>query len=141
VSRGRAVAVAIALAVTAVVLVLVGRWERDRRADTQVRGMERVLATVGPLDSGSLEAYRYLANFHCLVYQRGANPFALELCVDDSGRLVEAIDRRSGEPTIWSLRDDPTRSTIRLGRAEVDRLLHRMGVPSAYLPTHPGDGS
>jgi hypothetical protein len=122
-------------------LVPVGRWERSRRADEQVRGMAQVLAAVGPLESDRLKAFRYLANFQCLLYQRGANPFALELCVDRRGRLVEAIDRRGGEPAIWSLRDDPTRTTIYLDRREVDTLLHRMGVPPGYLPTDDGVAS
>ena len=118
-------------------MVPIGRWERSERADEQVRGMGRVLADVGSLESNRLKAYRYLEDFQCLLYQRGSNPFALELCVDKRGRLVEAIDRRSGEPQIWSLRDDPTRSTIYLDRLQVDTLLHRMGVPPGYLPTDP----
>jgi hypothetical protein len=40
--------------------------------------------------------------------------------------VVEAFDRRAEEPKIWSLRDDPTRSTLRVDRNEVDRLLDRM---------------
>ncbi len=110
------------------VLVLVGRWERGHRADVQNRGMGRVLAAVGPLDQPSLDAFRYLFNFQCLLYKRGTNPFALELCTDAQGRLVETIDRRSGSPRIWSLRDDPIRATIRLDRVEFDRLLNRLGA-------------
>ena len=128
----------VAAALVLLALVPVGRWERSQRADEQVRGMARVLTAVGPLDSDRLKAFRYLSEFQCLLYERGANPFALELCVDQRGRLVEAIDRRSGEPEIWSLRDDPTRSTIYLDRREVDTLLHRMGVPPGYLPTDAG---
>jgi hypothetical protein len=137
VTRRRLVIAVLAAVLVLVALVPVGRWERSRRADEQVRGMARVLAAVGPLDSPSLKAFRYLAQFHCILYRRGQNDFALELCVDQRGRLVEAIDRRSGEPEIWSLRDDPTRSTIYLDRKEVDALLHRMGVPPGYLPTDP----
>lgn len=134
--RNRQVAVsALAVALLMLALIPVGRWERSERAEEQVRGMAQVRAAVGPLGSDTLKGYRYLANFQCLVYERGENPFALELCVDSSGRLVEAIDRRSGDPEIWSLRDDPTRSTIRLDRQEVDRLMHRMGVPHGYLPS------
>jgi hypothetical protein len=133
----------VGLAVVAALLVLlalvpIGRWERSQRAEEQVRGMSSVLAAVGPLDSSSLKAFRYLQGFQCLIYRRSAHDFALELCVDSRGRLVEAIDRRSGEPEIWSLRDDPTRSTIYLDRREVDTLLHRMGVPPGYLPTDAG---
>lgn len=103
--------------------------------------MRTVVAAVGPLDNPSLSAFRYLSNFQCLVYRRGADPVALELCVDARGRLVEAIDRRSRERKIWSLRDDPTRSTILLDRAEVDRLLVRMGVPPRLIAEAHSRGS
>lgn len=132
--RGRRLAASLAGVVLALaLLVAVGRWERTRRADEEVRGMRAVVAAVGPLDSPTLRGFRVLANFDCLVYERGENDFALELCVDDAGRVIEAIDRRSGEPRIWSLRDDPTRSTVRLDRGEVNRLLIRMGVPARIL--------
>lgn len=127
-SSRRLVLVGLGACVVLAVLVLVGRWEADRRAETQSRGMARVLATVGSLDDPSLDAFRYLGSFQCLVYERNRNPFALELCVDPSGRVVEAIDRTGPEPRIWSLRDDPERSTVRVDRAEVDRLLRKMGV-------------
>jgi hypothetical protein len=133
VSPRRVLAGGIAVLVVAVLLVAVGRWERAHRADEQVDGMGRVRAAVGPLDSPSLSAFRYLTNFQCLLYRRGANRVALELCVDAHGRLVEAIDRRSGDSKIWSLRDDPERSTIRVDREEVDRLLIRMGVPRRLI--------
>jgi len=114
-------------------LAFVGRWERGERADEQLRGMGEVLTAVGPLDGPTLSAFRYLQNFQCLAYRRSRNPLALELCVDAEGRVVEAIDRRSDEPKIWSLRDDPTRSTLRVDRGEVDRLLVRMGVPPRLI--------
>jgi hypothetical protein len=137
VSRRRLGFAVVAALLVLLALVPIGRWERSQRAEEQVRGMSSVLTAVGPLDSPSLKAFRYLQGFQCLVYRRSANDFALELCVDSRGRLVEAIDRRSGEPEIWSLRDDPTRSTIYLDRKEVDALLHKMGVPPGYLPTDP----
>jgi hypothetical protein len=95
--------------------------------------MREVAAEVGPLDDPTLTAYRYFSAFQCLAYRRGEVRLALELCVDWDGRVVEAIDRRSGTPTIWSLRDDPSRSTVRVDRCETDRLLIRMGVPRGYL--------
>jgi hypothetical protein len=134
----RYVVLALAAVVAAVTLVVVGRWERDRRADAEVRGMQTVVEAVGPLDSKSLKGFRLFGEFDCLVYKRGRLPYALELCVDARGRLVEAIDRRSGDPRIWSLRDDPTRSTISVDRDEVDRLLLRMGVPRRILLTEEG---
>ena len=132
----RRVLAALAAAAALIALVVIGVWERDHRAETEVAGMRRVLETVGPLDSPSLTAFRYFNSFQCLVYRRSGVRLALELCFDGDGRLIEAIDRRDGDPEIWSLRDDPTRSTIRVDRIEVDRLLERMGVPRGYLPTH-----
>ena len=125
-------------AVIVALLVVIGRWERANRVDRQVAGMRTVVSAVGPIDSPSLHGFRVLANFDCLVYRRDENPYALELCVDDEGRLVEAIDRRSGDPRIWSLRDDRTRARLRLDRREVDALLRRMGVPDRLLPTASG---
>ena len=120
--------------VVLVALVPIGAWERERRADDESTGMRSVLQRVGPLDSPELRGFRIFANFECLVYERGRNDFALELCVDDRGRVVEAIDRRDGTAEVWSLREDPSRSEVVVDRAEVNRLLRRMNVPEAYLP-------
>jgi hypothetical protein len=126
-SMGGVGSFALGVAAALVALIPVGRWERSRRARDQVAGMRGVVAAVGPLDSRSLDAFRHFQQFDCLLYKRGRNPFALELCVDPAGRVIETIDRRgSGDPKIWSLRDDPTRSTLRVDRAEVDRLLRKM---------------
>ena len=117
---------ALAGALVLLALVPLGRWERSRRADEQLEGMRSVVAAVGSLDSRSLSAFRRLTEFDCLLYERARNPFALEVCVDHEGRVIEAIDRRDDEPRIWSLRDDRGRSTIRVDRAEVERLLAQM---------------
>ena len=115
-------------------LVGVGRWERSRNARDQLRGMERVRALVGPLDSRSLSGYRVQAGFDCLVYRSGRNPFALELCFDRAGRLVEAIDRRTQTRHISSLRSDPSASSVRVDRREIDRLLRKMGATARAAP-------
>lgn len=130
----RVAAAVLAALVVAAALVAIGRWERARRADEQLAGMRGVLERVGPLASPSLSAFRYLKSFQCLLYERGGNRVALELCFDADGRVIEAIDRTGdGGPRIWSLRDDPSRSTIRVDRAEVDRMLVRMGVPTRLI--------
>lgn len=121
-------------AAAAVLLALIplGRWEGGRHADSELEGMRRVQAAIGPLDQPSLDAYRVSVGtgFDCLLYKRGANRFALELCFDKPGRLVEAIDRRgAGDPKISSLRETPGDATIRADRALVDRLLKRLGAP------------
>ena len=130
----RAPFVAVASLLALAVLVALGSWERERRADRQSAGIRAVLSEVGTLDSGELRGFRIFVNFQCLVYERGRNDFALELCVDDDGRVVEAIDRRDGTPEVWSLRDDRSRSQVRVDRREVNRLLRRMNVPDPYLP-------
>ena len=111
--------------VVAALLVGLGRLERSRHAEEQNDGIARVRATVGPLGS-SLSGFRFLARFQCLVYSRGENRFALELCIDRSGRIVEAIDRRSGDTEYWSLREDPELADVRVDRAEVERHIVRM---------------
>ena len=95
--------------------------------------MERVLAEVGPLDDPSLSRFRYLPEFQCLLYRRGGDPLALELCADSDGRVVEAIDRQQYPPKIWSLREDEERSTVYVDRAQFDRLLVRLGLPQRYV--------
>jgi hypothetical protein len=90
--------------------------------------MERVRALIGPLDSPTLSGYRHQPGFDCLVYRRGSNPYALELCVDAQGRVVETIDRRRFDRVVSDLHYDPSRATLRVSRAQVDRLLRKMGA-------------
>jgi hypothetical protein len=130
-SIGRhAVVAALVLAVAVAVLVALGRWERGRDERDEVDGMARIAAVVGPLDGPTLSGYRVSPVADCLTYRRGSNALALELCVDAAGRVVEAIDRRSPDRRIFSLRYDPDASSLRVDRARVDRLLERMGASS-----------
>jgi hypothetical protein len=126
-NRRRWILVAAVSAVSIAVLVVVGRWERSRWIDAQLHGMERVRAAIGPLDSRSLIGYRVLPAFDCLVYRRGANPYALELCVDSAGRVVEAIDRRRAR-TYYTLQAEPRASTFTVDGPTVQRLLRKMGA-------------
>ncbi len=132
-TRGPRTIALIILGVVAVAvgLVVLGRWERSNWVDEQLRGMQRTRALVGPLDQSELSGYRVEPGFQCLVYRRGFNPYALELCVEPTGRLVETIDRRTSTRDIASLRADPEAATIQLPRAEVDRLLRRMHAHAA----------
>ena len=127
-SARRVALAALGIAVLAAVLVAVGRWEKGREVRREVNGFHVVQRLIGPLDSPTLSGYRVLPGFDCLTYRRGANPFALELCVDRGGRVVEAIDRRTFDRRIWSLQFEPAASTDRVDRAEVDRLLRKMGA-------------
>jgi hypothetical protein len=120
-------------------LAAIGRAEAAHRGRDQSRAIGRLGAEIGPLDSPSLDSYRYFsADVQCLLYRRGGDPFALELCIDERGRVIEAIDRRTApEPRIWSLRDDPSRASVRVDRADVNRLLEQMGVPYPLPPARP----
>jgi hypothetical protein len=124
----RVLAMVAAVAAALVGLVLLGRWEKHRWVQAQVRGQERVVRLVGSLDQRSLIGFRVLPQFDCLVYRRGAELLALELCVDRGGRLIEAIDRRGGVRRYYDLESDPGAATIRLNRPAVDRLLRKMGA-------------
>jgi hypothetical protein len=120
--------VAVAMVAVLAAIAGVGRWEGGRETTREVRGFHIVQRLIGPLDSRTLSGFRVFPAFDCLTYRRGANPFALELCVDPAGRVVEAIDRRRETRRIWSLRYHPRASTDRVDRAEVDRLLRKMGA-------------
>jgi hypothetical protein len=128
----RPAVLALAAVAALVLLVVVGRWEGRSHARSELAGMRQTLAVVGPLDNRTLTAYRIDidSRFDCLIYKRGSNRLALELCFDRTGRLVETIDRRSGTSKISSLREDPGASTIRVDWGEVVRLLKRLGAPS-----------
>jgi hypothetical protein len=117
-----------------VALVLVGRWERRRWIDEQLDGMRKVQALVGPLDQPKLYGYRVTPQLDCLVYKHEGITLGLELCVDKSGLLIEAIDRTGPTWRYYSLRAEPSAAVIRLDRAAVERLLRKMGAPQASSP-------
>ena len=112
-------------------LVAVGRWEARRHARQENAGIERIRTLVGPLDRPKPDAYRVNVGtgFDCLLWGRHGFPYALELCFTGDGRVVEAIDRRSGSPKISSLREDPGRATTRIDPALARRLLRGLGAP------------
>jgi hypothetical protein len=117
----------IALVLALAALAVIGRSERRHWIDTQIRGMKRTRAAIGPLDSPTLIGYRVLPEFDCLVYRRSRDPYALELCVDGAGRVVQTIDRRRGR-VYYTLQAQPSASTFRVDEATVKRLLAKMGA-------------
>jgi hypothetical protein len=124
---------AAAIAIVLLALIPVGRWEARRHARHEVSGIRRVLAAIGPLDQPSLDAYRKgVGNpgLDCLLYKRGTNPFALEICFDAAGRVIEGYDRRGTGPKIWSLREDPTASTVHIDYARAEGLVTRLQQPA-----------
>ncbi|MHB8643726.1 MAG: hypothetical protein ACYDA3_12675 [Gaiellaceae bacterium] len=129
----RSLLAGLALVVVLLALIPIGRWEARRHARLEIAGIQRVLAAIGPLDQPSLDAYRKgVGNpgLDCLLYKRGTNPFALELCFDAAGRVIEGYDRRGKGPKIWSLREDPSASTVRIDYAQAEQLLARLQQPA-----------
>lgn len=123
--RPRAAVAAAFVLVAAAALVLVGRWEAQRQAAAQVRGLERVRAAVDRIDSPLLSAVRSSPGYDCLNYRRGAERFALELCVNAAGKVLDASDRRRDTPLVYSLRLDPSARSPVLPMGELRRALAR----------------
>jgi hypothetical protein len=124
---GGAVALLLLLA-----LIPIARWEDRRHVNRELAGIRRVLAAIGPYDQPRLDAYRKSVAFpplDCLLYRRGSNPYALEFCFDTQGRVVEGYDRRGTSPRIWSIREEPSKSTIRVDRTRLDELIERLQQP------------
>jgi hypothetical protein len=122
-----------AMAVVLLALIPVGRWEARRHARHELAGIHKVLAAIGAFDQPALDAYRKgVGNpgLDCLLYRRGTNPYALEFCFDGAGRVVEGYDRRGKTPKIWSVREDPSSSDIKIDRPRLEVLLARLQEPA-----------
>jgi hypothetical protein len=131
----RSVGLAALAVLVLLALIPIGRWEAGRHARDELAGIHRVLQAIGPIDQRSLDAYRVGVGtdyaLDCLLYKRGANPFALELCFErTSGRVVEAYDRRGDAPRIWSLREDPGSSDVQFDLARLKALVARLQQPA-----------
>ena len=135
--RGSAVLRASAVvAAAALASVPLGIWQADRGLDRVLDRIDGVRTAVGTrLDEPTLTAYRAsrpgleIGPFRCLVYSRGDVRFALELCYDRAGRLVEAIDRRGGETRFHEVNAEPEQARVRVPPEELANLFHRLGSP------------
>jgi hypothetical protein len=141
----RLVLTVIATSLIAGALATLGSVEGDHAADRQIRGMGAVSKEVDSAPAPP-SAFRLTPTLYCLLYRRGANPFALELCYDRTGRLEQAIDRRNFvSPTFWDLEYDPARAHHEISPQTLAEELRRMGafrhlaVPAGVLPTAIGD--
>lgn len=113
--------------------IAVGRWEDGRAATRAQRGIDGVRALVGPDIAGpSLTAIALLpSSLTCLVYERGGYVYALELCYDQAGRLVRAVDASHGEGRYWSVAYRPSAARVRIAPAEIERVRHFLELRAA----------
>ena len=93
--------------IVAVVLVLIGRQERVHEETSMLRGIARVRAAIPNLVRPGATDYLQEDGLDCLLYAVGTRPYALELCIDGKGRVVEAIDRRGLTPSFYTVVLDP----------------------------------
>ncbi|HEX4521409.1 MAG TPA: hypothetical protein VH063_17685 [Gaiellaceae bacterium] len=115
----RRIWIVVALVVAIAAVAGLGRYESASASRAQVDGMKRVLATIGPRWSTAETSYRLTPGFDCLLYRAGEDPYALELCFDQEGRVVEAIDRRGSTPKFFTLQYDPGAATLTMPRPKV----------------------
>jgi hypothetical protein len=133
----RAVVVACGL-VLCVAFVVVGRWEKHRFERSEGAHM-RVLWNLVSHERPA--AYRLAAPLDCLDYSRHKDPFAVEVCFDSGGRLVDVIDRRGeGDSKRWSLRFDAGAAPVTVPPSRLIKTFHEVGAlrgyrARTYLPT------
>lgn len=109
--------------ILALLVVGVGRWERNRAARAANAEMRHVFDLVGTsLTSRKISGYR-LGSPDCLAYEVKPVPYALQLCMDAEGRLVETVDRRAGKPVYASLMWQQSLSTLRFRPADIQALI------------------
>jgi hypothetical protein len=127
-SLRRAGPLGIVILVVMLLLVPLGRWQAHRALAADQHQIEQIAALAGPLGGPRLAAYR-LSTYDCLLYQVGKDPFAIELCFDPHGHLVEAIDRRhyGFDPKIGSVRYAPSAAPITVPPTRLLKLIQRAG--------------
>jgi hypothetical protein len=125
--RAQVVAIVVLVAVLAL-LVPVGRWEHARERTRQARAMRALLVPGGPSLARHLSGYRLGSAFDCLLYRAGASLYAIELCFSQTGRLVEAIDRRPATRVFWSFRDEPEAAPVQIPVGTLLARFHDLGA-------------
>lgn len=102
-------------------LIVIGRYEGRRTVGQQQRQLLAARAAVGNrLLHPNQAIYDPGGALECLTYPVNGNLFGLELCFDASGRLVESVDRRSGE-LISSVRWGPQHAPFTIPLADLKR--------------------
>lgn len=99
--------------IASIALIVVGRQERSSEEAYQLEGIANVRTLIGTRIDQPAD-YRYGSGLWCLIYPKGGRVFALELCVNGSGSLVEAVDRRGSVSRFYSVVDEPIVADTRL---------------------------
>ena len=115
------------------VAVLYGRAEGRSAVRNQQRQLDRLRKAVGPrLLRPGFTTYDGASGLTCLIYAARGRSLGLELCFDPQGRLVEAVDRRTPNERIASLRWDPASAPSSIApsllRAVLARVPPRLGL-------------
>ena len=121
----RAVVVATACALAAVVVVLVGRSERASERRRNLDGIAFLRSLVGP-NLGKADDFRVGSGLYCLLYKANGRVFGVELCADQYGRLVEAVDRRGTLPVFYTVTAEPSVAPERLDMRIVSRTIKKL---------------
>lgn len=121
-------AAAAAVLVVAGAAVAVGRWEASRALEREVARIDAAYALVGrKVDAPSLSGYRY-GTLTCLFYDVDGIAYAVTLCFDGAGRLVESTDRRGPTPLYASIVRSPQAAPVTVDERRLDQLLRRLGA-------------
>jgi hypothetical protein len=116
--------IAIGVVVLALLLVVIGRHERSHEQAATSAGIARVRAAIGPsLSKPGPDDYVLEPGRSCLLYGVGDRTYALELCFDPSGRIVEAVDRRGTTSKFYSLVEEPGAARLHANPKLIDSLL------------------
>jgi hypothetical protein len=138
----RILIVAVVLIACAAAVVAAGRWEMHRFEASEGARMQAVWQEVA---RSRPAAYRIAAPVDCLDYARGKDLFALEVCFDSAGRLVDVIDRRDlANSKRWSLRFDAGASPLTVAPSRLIKIFESLGAlrgyaGASYLPTPHAD--
>lgn len=123
--RRRTVAWAVVALALALVTVLVGRAGRANEQRKELDGIALVRLLVGK-KIGQPVNYRVSTGLYCLLYTARGRPFALELCADPYGRIVEAADRRGSVPAFYNITFEPAIATEHIDMHLVGRAINKI---------------
>ena len=122
----RLLVVTLAAAVALAALAAVGRAERARWIDEEREGITAVVEGIGGrfisrTISDTFDDY-WRPGVSCVRYAEGADPYAMQLCFDPRGRLIEAYDERSGGVVIYDLHVEPVESGYQIPLRDIKSI-------------------